>query len=777
MRRSLILIFALLSFVVNAAEHNFWVTGLVSFPDSIIYPYTVAIVNDGGVVAQQSFNKGSFKVEAGQTVKRIEISSLGMETASLGAAQFQSSDNDTINIGTIVFRPAANPLKEVTVTAQHETVRYQGMNYIIDNIKESSLADTGSMLDMLSWAPGISVGPDGKILVFGVSGSPIIYLNGTRLMDMAQIESLSSNMVKSIEVIRKPGAEYPAGTSSVIKISTSVSLSEILNVSLSERASILRRYSNRNALNIWGAHRNIVASASFTYQVNNSKQYAEAYENIFNKSGVSVRDISTDETDNIHFTRWLWFGGLTWTPTDANEFQIQYSGFTSSQRRIFENLRTTNTSDGSETICYDSRNRSTPGRHGLIGSFTHKFTNSKLNLTATYNAKSSDSDERVVDISKESQLQFNTRNANSSMLTAKTDYSWRLGIGPRQSAGIYGGRSRMSSISDYSFTGLQNSKSSVTWGEAYYSLDWDVLKSNVRAGLRGRYERQKYDVAFADTAHHNAKSHFNIVPNISIFHRFSKKFALNLYYKYDYTLPSFYELNPAVVLTDLLFYEAGNPNLKTPRSHELAIVANLPSIQLVAEYNGFKDRIMSVTSVIDNSDYFLVRPENMRGNYNLEFSANYNLAPVNSLRIYAGALVKRSHVEYVYMDELIKRNQFMTQLSANINYRPIKPLSLFLRARYTSPQLFENIRVGHSCDLSFGGNLLILNSKLNLRLEAMDLLGKSVTPSWHSYSPNLQRYRINKYDTRGVVFTATYTFTMTRNDYDELNDADDLDRM
>lgn len=186
---------------------------------------------------------------------------------------------------------------------------------------------------------------------------------------------------------------------------------------------------------------------------------------------------------------------------------------------------------------------------------------------------------------------------------------------------------------------------------------------------------------------------------------------------------------------------------------------------------------MSVTSPIADSDYFIVKPENMGGNYNLELSASYNCAPLKNMSIYASGLLKRSHVEYLYMNEKVKRNQFMTQLWANINYRPVKQLSLFLRARYTSPQLFENLRVGYSCDLSLGGNLQLLNSKLNLRLEINDALAKSVTPSWHSYSPNLMRSRINKYDTRGVVFTATYKFTVTKNKYDELDDADDFDRM
>ncbi len=776
MRNFFIILFVALSLVANGADLHKTVKGIVSFPDSTVYPYTVVLIGKQGETAKQIFNKESFVMKAPLAFNAIEISSFGFEK-TLVPAKDLFSQGDTISVGRVFLKPASHSLEEVSVSAPLESVKYDGMNYTIMDIKGSALGETGSMLDMLSWAPGISVGPDSKIQVFGVEGSPIVYLNDIKISDLSQIETLSSKMVKSIEVIRKPGAEYPAGTSSVIRICTEVPLSEILNASVTERASIFRRYSNSSALNLWGAHRKLIASVSLRYQVKNNRQFAEAWESVKDRAGESLKDIYTAETDNIHAKRWMWLGGLTWNPTASNSFQIQYSGNTQRSGRIFENKRTRTIAAGSETIDYDSRNCSKPSNHSVIGAFTHEFSNSDLNITVTYNSKTRDSEERVVDKADEQLLQLNARNSTGTMWTSKADYNWKLGKGPRQSAGIYVGRSFSRSNSDYSFTGLQNSNSSVCWGEAFYSLSWDIFHCNVRAGVRGRYESQKYDVTLAETTYGSDRSHFNVVPNLSVFHRFTKKYAMNLYYKYDYSLPSFSELNPAMVVDDLMFFETGNPDLKTPRTHDVAVVANLPSLMLVAEYMRFENRIMSVTSVIDNSDYFLVRPENMNGNYNLSFSASYNIAPVKNLRIYANALVRRSHVEYKYLDELIRRNRVMTQLWANVNYQPVKPLSLFLRARYTSPQLFENIRVGYSCDLSCGASLRLFKSKLNLSLEINDVLGKMVTPSWQSFSPNLHRARINRYDTRGIVFTARYTFSVVGNDYDELDDADDLDRM
>lgn len=51
---------------------------------------------------------------------------------------------------------SVNMLREVIVTTPQINVRCQGMDYTINNIRGSQLADAGSMMDMLFWTPGIA---------------------------------------------------------------------------------------------------------------------------------------------------------------------------------------------------------------------------------------------------------------------------------------------------------------------------------------------------------------------------------------------------------------------------------------------------------------------------------------------------------------------------------------------------------------------------------------------------------------------------------------------
>ncbi len=252
---------------------------------------------------------------------------------------------------------------------------------------------------------------------------------------------------------------------------------------------------------------------------------------------------------------------------------------------------------------------------------------------------------------------------------------------------------------------------------------------------------------------------------------------MNLYYKYSYSLPSFSELSPAITLSNLIYYETGNPDLKIPRRHNVSLVFNLPKFSIVAEYTAIRNKIVQITSPIDNSEYFMTKPINMSGNYYLSLSGSYNLNIANKFRLYANALLRRTHTEYYYLDKLQKKNKIFVLLSLNTSYNIRSNFSVFASAIYASPQLIDNMDVGYTCNISFGGNLRLLKSRLSLRLAVDDILARFVTPYWTSFSPNLYRTRRNRYDTRGITLTATYRFTFAKKKYSELDNADDYDRM
>lgn len=668
-------------------------------------------------------------------------------------------------------------LNEVVVSAKKVNIREEGMNYTISNIQGSDLADAGTILDMMAWTPGLSLDSSRNIQVFGVSGTPLVYINGVKVSDKEKLELLSSNTVKKVEVIREPGAEYPSGTTSVIKITTTVPLKDIVNANLIESANQRRRFSNRITANMFGSFGKFDFLASGGYYKGNGKQSSLATESIYAKDETLLRDVSTSQTDLIDTSRWNWLAGATYHLSKEDEIQVEYSGNTSTRHRDFISEITSIANGASQQTDFDSRNRSTPDNHTLLANYTHSFSASTLNVNATYNLKKSDNLERVFLMPEIIENENNRSNSTYKMWTFQSDYSWKFRKRDRQTIGVYFGRSENESKADYTLMGVQNVNGSVTWGEFFYSSYWEFKGYGITPGVRIRQEKQESSSSIDSENTHNSKSYFNIVPQLSIYHRFTKKFAMNVFYKYSYSLPSFSDLSPAVTLSNLIYYKTGNPDLKIPRRHNLAMVFNLPSFTVITEYTSLRNSIEEITTPIEGTEYFLERPVNMNGNYYITLRGNYSLNIRNKFRLYAGASVQQTHTEFHYLDNLQKRNKIFTMASLNASYSLRPNLSFFMSTLYTSPQLVGNTNMGYTCNISFGGNLSLMKSKLSLRLAVDDILARSVTPSWKEYSPNLYRTRINRYDTRGVSLTATYKFTLAKKKYSELDNADDYDRM
>lgn len=689
--------------------------------------------------------------------------------ADMGAQETSDQSVPSINDTTM--------LNEIVVTDQKVRIRHEGLNYTVSNIQGSDLADAGTMLDMMGWVPGLSLDAAENIQVFGVAGSPLVYINGSKVTDKTKLASLPSNMVKKIEVIRNPGAEYPAGTSSVVRITTTIPLKDVVNATLVESATQRHRFSNRITASGFGSVGRFDFLASAGYRVGNSRQSSTATESIFAKDVSLLRGVNTFQKDLIHTSRWNWLAGATYHPSGNDEISVEYSGNTISRRRDFVSKLTTEAGSLTNVTYYDSRNNSAPVNHTILANYTHGFVNSSLNIAATYNYKNSGNNEGVFLMPENILSETNRNRTTYNMWTLQGDYSWKFRKKDRQSVGIYGGRSENKSDADYTSMARQEVKGSVSWGEFYYSAYWEFGGYGITPGVRVRYERQESRSLIESNSTSFSKTYFNVVPQLSVYHRFSKKLAMNIYYKYSYSLPSFSEINPAITLTDLIYYRTGNPDLKIPRRHNVALVFNLPSFNIVAEYTSLHNKIVEITAPIEDSEYFIERPENMAGNYYLTLTASYSLNAANKFRLYANALVRRTHTEYYFLDRIQKKNRFFAMLSLNASYNIRSNLNVFFSAHYASPQLVDNMDVGHTCDISFGGNLRLLKSRLSLRLAVDDVLARSVTPYWSSYSPNLYRTRRNRYDTRGVTLTVTYRFTLAKKKYDELDNADDYDRM
>lgn len=152
---------------------------------------------------------GHFTIDSPCNGGIIKVTSVGYKTI------FKDCKGD--NVGVIKMEEDSKMLGEVVIKSSlPKTVLKNGgmMTTIVGSVLEKA----GTMEHLLDRIPNVSA-QNGNIKVFG-RGEPIIYINGRQMRDRSELDRLSSDNIKSVEVISNPGARYAASTKAVIRITT-----------------------------------------------------------------------------------------------------------------------------------------------------------------------------------------------------------------------------------------------------------------------------------------------------------------------------------------------------------------------------------------------------------------------------------------------------------------------------------------------------------------------------------------------------------------------------
>lgn len=156
-----------------------------------------------------SGENGCFSIESSCSGGIIKVTSVGYKTI------FKDCKGE--NVGVITMEEDSKMLGEVVVKSSlPKTILKNGG--VMTTIVGSVLEKAGSMENLLDRIPNVSA-QNGNIKVFG-RGEPIIYINGRQMRDKSELDHLSSDNIKSVEVISNPGARYAASTKAVIRITT-----------------------------------------------------------------------------------------------------------------------------------------------------------------------------------------------------------------------------------------------------------------------------------------------------------------------------------------------------------------------------------------------------------------------------------------------------------------------------------------------------------------------------------------------------------------------------
>ncbi|MBD5378407.1 MAG: TonB-dependent receptor [Bacteroides sp.] len=743
--------------------------GNIVFPDSLTYPYSISLYKDSTLLRSLHFSTVDYSFSTKKEVTLLKVTSLGFGTVEVPIGK---SKNDTIFIPSIKLIEDAQQLGEVVVTARKAIVKNVGMNYTISNIRGSYIGNAGSLMDMLSWTPGISVLNNETINVLGRGGSPLIYINGVKIPNKSVLYTLSSSNVDKIEIIRDPGAEYPIGTSSVILITIGRSISDMVNGELFNGASFRKSFSDQMRGSTFGKIKRVSFNASLSYNFIQNKQSADYGYDVFSPTGENNNSQKFNQNSHVKNHSLNWFIGANYVARNKSSYLLQYAGSSADNRISNNTYRTLANSSFSLTDQYSSKSKGTPISHSILGYGMFNLYGGVLKLTGTFNHRNNCTNENYAWDNNDLNT-LSLYNYRYNMVTIQGDYSHKFWIDGKHTYGFYLGYSEnFMHLNNAGNQKEQNVSGNNKWAEVYYSFNKKYKQLTVQSGLRGRYE---FDSNIENNTDEKHLSYVSVSPRITTNYMFSNDYIVSASYALTSGLPTFRQLSPAIRLSNLIFYSQGNPSLKQSYTNRFNITANIKNVTVIAEYYDNHNNIFNITEPFTDGT-FITRPENMKKSSDLLLAAEYSFMPNSKFRVYTRVMGIRSHFQYTYKFDPVISNDYALELDVNAAYR-IKKFSIFLNGYYHTPQKVDTRMLSYQLSLNVGADYSFLKNKLYVRLEAQDLFRRSVTPFWKEYSPNLYQYRRNKYDTRGLFVSLRYKFTTAKTGFMQQRQTQDANRL
>ena len=161
----------------------------------------------------------------------IRISSIGYNNKYL---------SPRLDMGTIIMAEEAQELNEVVVYSKRPDIKMNRGKMQV-NVQHTLLARTGDAIQVLSMMPFVSHTTEG-ISVFG-RGTPLIYIDNIKINDVGELQKLSSDEVKNVEINLHPGANYGNNVKAVINIRT-IRKGEGLSVNLAACETLVKHFNH-----------------------------------------------------------------------------------------------------------------------------------------------------------------------------------------------------------------------------------------------------------------------------------------------------------------------------------------------------------------------------------------------------------------------------------------------------------------------------------------------------------------------------------------------------
>ncbi|MBR1849983.1 MAG: TonB-dependent receptor [Bacteroidales bacterium] len=709
--------------------------------------------------ADSSFVKGgSTNFDGLFEVQGIPAGSYLLRVSAIGYQNqlFALRVTNNTAMGTLLIKPGATTLREVTITEKKPLYAMDGEKMVY-NVSEDPSIQTGTTEDALQNAPGVEVDVEGNITLRGVS-SVEIWINDkpSKLTEenlKTYLQALPANALARIETITNPSAKYATSAEAVINIITTAHIKSNRFISFGLNGS------NQPFISPWLSYMwakeklslNIFASGRYSYRnnTNSSEAWRRTDGSLEGSFDTTLHQYDTSHSNNRSLNAHL-FMNMNYEIDSSSEFSVNGSMFASRNSSLSWDSTEQFFFAPIDTLIYTTTDSSiSPSIFGNFGlDYTKKFDNEGHNLRLGLDANLSNNygDEwysrnyttYTSPVDNEERLMMTNSHSQRASLDARYNRPYskdgEMSYGLR--ADINNNNDRyeryndtigtiIDSLRDYSYRATSASANAdVNWTHRWGNF---TLSTGLGAGIEHTNYEYNSLMSFSDT---DSFTKHTLRPSIHLTYRTESMHNFKLNYSMRMSNPSTSQLSTFRRYGENS-YSTGNPNLKATYTHSAEagwqkyfetfgnigieaygrLSTNDISSLVDAKIDEYLDRIVSFSV-----------PYNMGRSWRYGTSLNMTYRPSGFLnvRLYANIYDYGYHFESPQYG-VVDTNKVSYSVRLNAWTKVLDRYQIHLSANYTSPtiSLMSSQKARYS--LNMGVRADFMNRKLSVFVNVQDI--------------------------------------------------------
>ena len=672
------------------------------------------------------------------------------------------------DLGEIQLLPDAQLLGEVVVKGYLPKTQAKG-DAMVTTVSGSVLEKAGTVENLLDKIPNVTA-QNGAVTVFG-RGAPEIYINGRKVRNLQELDQLSSDNIKSVEVVSNPGARYDASVKAVIRIFTK----KVAGEGFGFDNRVLVRHTDeygwagydqlnfnyrKNGFDLSG-----MLSAGSYHSGNDQTFLVDVYLDKHWQQNMDLTDqraksknIETTFSLNYQFNEnhtigvrynfqrvpeYLWF---------ANQFAQTYCN-----DQLYEDVHSFNTMNEPETY-----HRSNVYYSGKV-----------KNWIIDFNADGLWSDVKNTQTTKESIIEGVNGDTDRSVTTIDTKqnelYAAKLVLThPLPKGNLSFGAEYSHNTRNTTYLNpegiIADDEAMIKEGATSAFVEYAKAFNQLQVQVGLRYEHVGFDYYDAGKfVAEQSKVYSNLFPSIA-FSFPIKAIQVQLGYASDINRPSYYQLRSNTFYVNRYAYDKGNPFLMPSVTHNVTLGTSYKWMNLYVGYSHVKDEITNHTIEYSKDDPTIGLLTLLNSPAYDKLVAAINISPtIGCWTPQLGLAVQKQW----YKGETPQGKEWFNTPIGSVtfrnNFKLPKDFLLDLNGTWTTKgHQNNNYLADDMIDMSASLYKSILKDKLTVQLQANNVLNPKQVATIYSGIRVMQNTQVVH---RQVSLTLRYKFNTTRSKY------------